>query len=109
MVRGRIDDLLAAREYADYEGDFLSVTLTDTARPEAAMDRLRKRFPHILTLEFKPEGVTADGRSYGARVKGRDDLAIAAEFIKHVRTVQATTAEHDLLATAFEAVREEAC
>ena len=109
VVRGRIDDLLASSEYTDFEDDFLSVTLTDTARPEGAMDRLRKRFPHILTLEFKPDGVTADGRGYGARVKGRDDLAIAAEFIKHVRTAPATLGEHDLLTTAFEAVREEAC
>jgi len=31
------------------------------------MDRLRARFPHILTLEFKPEGLTADPRSYGRR------------------------------------------
>jgi exonuclease SbcD len=109
VLRGPIDDLLTSREYADYEDDFLSVTLTDTSRPEAAMDRLRNRFPHILTLEFKPEGVTADGRSYGARVKGRDDLAIASEFVRHVRSAPLTPAEHDLLAAAFEAVREGAC
>jgi DNA repair protein SbcD/Mre11 len=109
VVRGRIDDLLASREYADFEDDFLAVTLTDIVRPEGAMDRLRNRFPHILTLEFKPEGVTADGRSYGARVKGRDDLTIAAEFIKHVRAAPATCGEHGLLTAAFEAVREEAC
>ena len=109
VLRGPIDDLLASREYADCAADFLSVTLTDTSRPEAAMDRLRNRFPHILTLEFKPEGGTADGRSYGARVKGRDDLTIASEFVKHVRSAPATPAEHDLLAAAFEAVREGAC
>ena len=109
VLRGRIDDLLSAREFARHEDDFLAVTLTDTARPEAAMDRLRRRFPHILTLEFKPEGVTADGRRYTDRVKGRDDLAIAAEFVKHVRSAPATDAEHDLLKTAFEAVREGAC
>jgi len=45
------------------------VTLTDTARPEGAMERLRRRFPHILTLEFKPEGVRADQRSYRERVR----------------------------------------
>ena len=109
VLRGPIDDLLASREYAEFEADFLSVTLTDTSRPEAAMDRLRNRFPHILTLEFKPEGVTADGRSYGARVKGRDDLTIAGEFVRHVRSAPVTPAEHDLLAAAFEAVREGAC
>ena len=109
VLRGPVGDLLTSREYTEFEADFLSVTLTDTSRPEAAMDRLRNRFPHILTLEFKPEGGTADGRSYGARVKGRDDLAIASEFVRHVRSAPVTPAEHELLAAAFEAVREGAC
>ena len=109
VLRGHIEDLLTAPEFTDREDDFAAVTLTDTARPEAAMDRLRKRFPHILTLEFKPEGVTGDTRSYGERVKGRDDLAIAAEFVKHVRNAPASEAEHQLLTAAFESVREGAC
>ena len=63
-LTGRIDDLLTSAEHAGHEDDFVAVTLTDPARPEAAMDRLRRRFPHVLTLEFKPEGVTRDQRSY---------------------------------------------
>jgi DNA repair protein SbcD/Mre11 len=114
VLRGRIDDLLTSREFTGREGDFVAVTLTDTARPEAAMDRLRNRFPHILTLEFKPEGVTTDSRSYRERVQGRDDLSIAAEFVKHVRNAPASEAEHGLLKSAFESVsfesvREGAC
>jgi DNA repair protein SbcD/Mre11 len=107
VLRGRIDDLLTAREHTDREGDFVAVTLTDTARPEGAMDRLRKRFPHILTLEFKPEGVTSDARSYRERVQGRDDLTIAAEFVKHVRNTPASESEHGLLKSAFESVGSE--
>jgi exonuclease SbcD len=109
VLRGRLDDLLTSREFTDREGDFVAVTLTDTARPEAAMDRLRNRFPHILTLEFKPEGVTSDARSYRERVQGRDDLAIATEFVRHVRNTPASEPEHDLLKSAFESVREGAC
>jgi len=114
VLRGRIDDLLTSREHTDREGDFVAVTLTDTARPEGAMDRLRNRFPHILTLEFKPEGVTSDARSYRERVQGRDDLTIAAEFVKHVRNTPASESEQSLLKSAFESVcfeslREGAC
>jgi exonuclease SbcD len=105
VLRGRLADLLASREHDGHERDFVAVTLTDTARPEGAMDRLRARFPHILTLEFKPEGVAADPRSYGQKVKGRDDLAVAAEFVRHVRNNDATGAERDLLAAAFTAAR----
>lgn len=108
VLAGRLDDLLASREHDGRESDFVAVTLTDTARPEGAMDRLRARFPHILTLEFKPEGLTADPRSYGQKVKGRDDLTVAAEFVRHVRNTDATGAERELLAAAFTAARDSA-
>ncbi len=104
VLVGRLEDLLTAPGYAGREDDFLAVTITDTARPENAMDRLRRRFPHILTLEFKPEGVAADTRSYRERVSGRDDLAIAAEFVRHVRNTDPGDAERNLLKTAFAAV-----
>ena len=107
-LTGRIDDLLTSAEHARHEGDFLAVTLTDTARPDAAMDRLRRRFPHVLTLDFKPEGVTTDQRSYRERVKGRDDLTVAAEFVRHVRNTEATQPERELLETAFAAARDTA-
>jgi len=105
VLRGRLEDLLAARAHDGRERDFVAVTLTDTVRPEGAMERLRARFPHILTLEFKPEGVTADPRSYGQKVKGRDDLTVAAEFVRHVRNDDATAPERELLAAAFTAAR----
>ena len=107
-LTGRIDDLLTSAEQAGHEDDFLAVTLTDTARPDAAMDRLRRRFPHVLTLDFKPEGVTPDQRSYRERVKGRDDLTVAAEFVRHVRNTEATQPERELLETAFAAARDTA-
>jgi DNA repair protein SbcD/Mre11 len=106
LLSGRLDELLSAPEYSDHQGDFIAVTLTDTQRPDRAMDRLRARFPHVLTLEFKPEGVTPDGRRYGEKVAGKDDLAIASEFVQHVRDAAPTPAEQQLLAAAFEAARE---
>ena len=104
-LSGRLDDLLTSPEHDGRAGDFLAVTLTDTARPEGAMERLRRRFPHILTLEFKPEGVRADQRSYRERVSGRDDLAVAAEFVRHVRNSDPSGRERELLGAAFTAVR----
>jgi len=106
-LTGHLDDLLTSRAYDEREDDYVAVTLTDTARPEGAMDKLRARFPHILTLEFKPEGVTPDKRSYGQKVKGRDDLTVAAEFVRHVRNTAATGPEQELLAAAFAAARED--
>jgi DNA repair protein SbcD/Mre11 len=105
VLAGRLDDLLTSREHDGREGDFLAVTPTDPLRPEGAMDKLRARFPHILTLEFRPEGATADPRGYRERVAGRDDLAVAAEFVSHVRGGVPSAGESDLLAQAFTAVR----
>ena len=104
-LRGTIEELLASREHDGVEGDFLAVTITDLARPQAAMDRLRRRFPHVLTLAFEPEGMVADERSYRARVAGRDDLTVAAEFVRHVRNAEPTAGERELLAAAFAAAR----
>jgi DNA repair protein SbcD/Mre11 len=107
LLRGRLADLLGSSAYAQYEDDFVSVTLTDPSRPEGPMDALRARFPHVLVLTFEPEGAAPDARCYRARVAGRDDRAIAEEFIQHVRNAPATDGERRLLTDAFEAVRTE--
>ena len=108
VFRGRLADLLGSAAYTGHEDDFASVTLTDPSRPEGAMDALRARFPHVLVLAFEPEGAVPDGRGYRARVAGRDDESIAAEFVRHVSTAPPTPGEEQLLRSAFEAVRTDA-
>jgi DNA repair protein SbcD/Mre11 len=108
VLRGRLAALIGSAAYAEYEDDFVSVTLTDPSRPEGAMDALRVRFPHVLVLTFEPEGVVPDDRGYRARIAGRDDLSVAAEFVRHVRNDRATEGEKELFNQAFEAVRTEA-
>jgi DNA repair protein SbcD/Mre11 len=105
VLRGRLADLIGSAAYAGHTDDFVSVALTDATRPQGAMDALRARFPHILVLTFEPEGAVPDRRGYRAIVAGRDDLAIAAEFVKHVRNGPVTRDERQLLTEAFEAVR----
>jgi exonuclease SbcD len=100
-VTGVLAELLMSPRYAEYESDFLSVTLTDQVRPEGGMDALRMRFPHILVLSHEPAGVVPDARDYRSRMAGRDDLGIAAEFVRHVRGAEATAGELALLASAF--------
>ena len=105
VLRGRLADLLGSAAYTGHEDDFVSVTLTDPSRPEGAMDALRARFPHVLVLAFEPEGAEPDGRGYRARVAGRGDESIAAEFVRHVSHSPPTAGEERLLRSAFEAVR----
>ena len=105
MLRGLLAELVASPSYTEFEDDFVSVVLTDTGRPEGAMDQLRRRFPHVLVLAFEPEGRDADAASYRSRVAGRDDLAVAAEFVGHVRNSPVTEGERKLLAAAFDDAR----
>jgi DNA repair protein SbcD/Mre11 len=105
VLRGLLADLVASPAYTEFEDDFVSVVLTDTGRPEGAMDQLRRRFPHVLVLAFEPEGRDAVAASYRSRVAGRDDLAVAAEFVGHVRNSPVTEGERQLLAAAFDDAR----
>jgi DNA repair protein SbcD/Mre11 len=104
VLSDTLPELLSSPKYADFTEDFLSVTLTDPARPVGAMDALRARFPHVLHLEYAPAGAGSDTRDYRARVAGRDDLSIAAEFVQHVRNTPATDSEVALFRDAFAAV-----
>jgi DNA repair protein SbcD/Mre11 len=104
VLHGTLTELLTSTAYTANENDFVSVVLTDPARPEGAMDALRARFPHVLVLSYQPSGAQAGQTDYRERVKGRSDLGIAAEFIQHVRGTAATRAEEKLLVEAFAAV-----
>jgi exonuclease SbcD len=104
-LRGELAEVLVDPQLAGAEDDWLSVTLTDPGRQEAAMERLATRFPHVLVLSHEPAGGVTDGLSYGARVTGTD-LDVARAFVRHVRGDEASASEVALLQEAFEGVRE---
>ena len=103
VLSGELADLLADPAHDPAQAHFVSVRLTDTVRPADPMRRLRGRFPHCVHLEWAGAATPADGRSYQERLRGRDDLAVAAEFVRHVRGTDAGSAERDLLRQALAA------
>ena len=104
-ISGRLDDLVADDRWAGVAHHFLQVTLTDPTRPREPMERLRRRFPHVLVLAFAPEGAADDqARSYAARLRGRSDLEVATDFVAHVRSAPDDD-ESALLSRALESVR----
>jgi len=105
-VRGRLESVLADPALADREDHWLSVTLTDARRPVAAMERLRERFPHTLSLAFEPEAATRSPLS-APEITGRTDVDIAVGFVADVRGLEATTEEELLLQLACDACRVE--
>ena len=102
-LAGRIDDLLTSAEYDGHEDDFVAVTLTDAARPGGGDGPAPPPVPAHPHARVQARGGDRDQRSYRERVKGRDDLTVAAEFVRHVRNTEATEFEHELLADAFTA------
>jgi exonuclease SbcD len=107
-LRGRLDDLLTAASYDRYREHWVQATLTDPVRPAAAMERLRRRFPHTLVLGFEPDGAAAERTraTWTERVKERSALDVAFDFVGEVGGLPVTAAERALLHEAFECCRQ---
>ncbi len=105
-LTGTLEELLSETAYEVYAEDYVSARLLDATRPVDAMRRLRERFGHCVHLDWTPlVDNSSDLRSYTQRIVGRSDLAIATDFVQHVRATPATEAETALLSAAFSAGR----
>ncbi len=109
VVRGTLEELLTDPRHARAEAAWVRAVLTDGTRPVAAMDRLRRRFPHCVDLAFEPVGAPVDVRSYAARLRqSRSEVEVCCDFLAHVRAGHAADdAERQVLTEAVEAARLE--
>nr|WP_240979808.1 exonuclease SbcCD subunit D [Streptomyces sp. HNM0574] len=108
-LTGTLEELLGAPEHEEAESAWVEATLTDPVRPHEPMARLAARFPHVVSIRFRPDRPeeTASG-TYAERLRGRDERQIAEDFVAHVRGgTAADPAERRLLGEAFDAVRED--
>jgi len=108
VLTGTLRELLDDAAHAAAENHFVSARLTDPVRPQDPMRALQARFPHCVHLEWTGAAAATDGRSYQDRLRGRDDLDVADEFVRHVRGTSATVAERELLGRALVAATREA-
>lgn len=105
-IRGTLDDLLHDLTITEHEDAWVQATLTDDVRPLQAMERLRARFPYALVLAFEPAG--GERRpAPTARREGRNDHAIALDFVEEMRGAPATKAEAALLQEAVDSCCED--
>ncbi|MCE1177625.1 MAG: exonuclease SbcCD subunit D C-terminal domain-containing protein [Micrococcales bacterium] len=108
VLRGELADLLGSREHDHAEDAWCQVVLTDPIRPLGAMEQLRRRFPHTLSLSFDPQGAATPITSYASRVAARSPLDVCCDFVAHVRGgAEATPTERGLLREAIERSRLE--
>ncbi len=99
-INGTLEALLREPRFVAAEGAWVEATLTDDARPQQAMDRLRTRFPHALALRFAP--VHGDPLPRRIDTTGRTAHEVSLDFVDHVRGGPATPAESELLREALE-------
>jgi exonuclease SbcD len=113
-VQGTLEALLTGDAFAAAEDAWVEATVTDRLRPKHAMDRLRRRFPHVLKLDHRPSGIElTDGSGapdYRARMRGRSEAEVVEQFLAEVRGgIDADAEERALVTEALEAfAREEA-
>jgi exonuclease SbcD len=106
-LRGRLDDLLTDPRHAAAEQAWVQAVLTDPVRPSQAKPRLERRFPHVLSLGFEPEGGTRIRLPAARTGAGLSDHAITLEFVRDLRDRPADGAESALLQAACDACRDD--
>jgi exonuclease SbcD len=107
-IEGLLEDLLTNPTHEPIKDAWLEVTLTDPALPFEAMARLRRRFPHTLSLKHQRAFIPAqatDTPTYTERLRGRSELDIACNFIADLRGSAPTPDERSLLQQAVDAAR----
>lgn len=105
VLRGRLDDLLTDPAHAGAETAYCQVVLTDAERPREPMERLRRRFPHTVSLVLEPEGRATEQRPYAERVRGLGDAELCCAFLADVRGRGVSEPERELFGQALEAHR----
>lgn len=107
VLRGNLEDLLRDPAHQAAESAYCQVTLTDAVRPLDAIDKVRRRFPHTLSLQLDPQGIEpSQSRSYAARIRVASDPELVDGFLEHVRGGATPSAEeHAVVVEALEAVR----
>jgi exonuclease SbcD len=104
-VRGDLAALLADPANESVVDAYLYAILTDPVRPLDAMRRLQERFPFTVRLDWLPGGAQErPAPRYAAH--GRDDAALAQEFVLDCRGSAPSDGERTLFSEAFEAVRQ---
>ncbi|WP_374946809.1 exonuclease SbcCD subunit D, partial [Agreia sp.] len=99
VITGELRELLDDAAYAGVESNFVSVVLTDQARPIDGMRRIQSRFPFAVALTHQP-AVLAEltAASYGERLRARSDGEVVAGFLEYVRNgVGPTDDESELI------------
>jgi exonuclease SbcD len=96
----------AESDLSDLAGAWVKVTLTDTVRPSAPMERLREKWPHTLVLDFAPEGqLTGSDADLRRLAAATDPVEICGLFVEFTSGGPADDTHRAVLRAAIEAAQ----
>jgi DNA repair protein SbcD/Mre11 len=106
-LTGDLDHLLQDPALAEHEEHWVWADLTDTRRPEDAMERVRARFPHAIQLTWQPRIAGAPLAPADVRIDATtaDPVDVVLSFIEHVTSTPPTDDEAALARASVERVR----
>lgn len=103
-ISGTLSELLDSDEFTGFEDHWLEVTLTDTSRPENPMERLKARFPQIMSLQFSKLtlGESAEEVERLSELSRTSPMELITEFLQSVRGKEPDEHERKILQEALE-------
>lgn len=104
-ITGTMDELMTG--FAEARAHWLRIRVTDSRYPDGMYAQLKDRFPAAMDIQHTPAHRSETAQTPQVTPES-DPLQVCAEFIEYVTGVEATTAENDAFAAAYEAVRASA-
>lgn len=103
-LRGTMEYFETSVDLDAHVNSWLRFQITDARRPDNAMQRLSKRFNHVLHLEFDPERAPDDQRTAVTRLDPQKTppIELATAFIGYVTGDRANDSEVDVLQESIE-------
>lgn len=103
-IKGTLEKLLQSDEFEPLRDHWLEVTLTDETRPDQPMEKLRSRFPEVVSLRFAapitdPAGTVARDPEEIAKL---DPAQLVESFVEEMRGIAPTTEEMELVTEALD-------
>jgi exonuclease SbcD len=99
-LTGTLAELLADDRHVE---DWVRLTVTDRARPDQLLERVKSHFPHVLQVLHVPAGARPAGTSTPATAQAQSPRQLGADFIQHVTGLDALDLELDLFEQAYQA------
>lgn len=83
-LKGSLEQLLTSADFAAHETSFIQATLTDPIPQQQALEKLRRRFPYTVELQFETGAVASAQTTFRKQTRNKTDLELGVGFLEFV-------------------------